>query len=211
MTVSREEGAGWNTTLQVRRAVNGDRDSLGAVVTRLSPVLTAVAEYRLGKALRAVVEPADLVNEAWLIALPKLGVLEPRDGRITPVLLRFLTTTINHRINSYLRRQITRSAGTANVMVADAVDPTANGVVTRAVRNETQAIVRSCLDELRSGDREIVLLRGIEQNASRTVATLLGLSVAAVDQRYSRALKRLRRVLPDSVFAELDPEASDSR
>lgn len=51
--------------------------------------------------------------------------------------------------------------------------------------------------------REVLVLRGIEQEPTRTVAVILEITPAAVDQRYSRALKRLRELMPDSVFAEL--------
>lgn len=45
-----------------------------------------------------------------------------------------------------------------------------------------------------------VVLRDL---SDRRVATRLGLSLDGVCKRYSRALQRLRAVLPDSVFGEL--------
>ena len=48
----------------------------------------------------------------------------------------------------------------------------------------------------------IILIRLIL--ATLTIAVLLGIAPAAVDQRYSRALRRLRERLPESVFWELD-------
>lgn len=206
------EGPDWDTTFHVRRAALGDADSLGSVVARLSPLLLATAEYRLGPRLRTQVDPEDLVNDAWLVLLPKLDSLTERGGRITPVLLKFLSTTINYRINNLLRRRL---AGTSTPL-RDRESPSrvtseASGAITRAVRHETQQTVRACLDELRPGDREIILLRGIEQNSSKTTAMLLGLTVEAVDKRYSRALQRLRGRLPESVFTELDEPNPDCR
>jgi RNA polymerase sigma-70 factor (ECF subfamily) len=194
----------WDTTFHVRRATAGDPQSLDAVIARLSPVLMAVAEYRLGPGMRLQADPEDLVNEAWLVTLPRLDGLEERDGRITPVLLRFLTTTINNLISNLLRRQIRgRGRGSTTAPPESRVPSDMSGAVTRAMRHEAQATVRKCIDELASRDREIVLLRGIEQNSSKTVATLLDLTVATVDKRYSRALARLRQRLPESVFDEL--------
>lgn len=207
----------WHTTYLVQRARNGDAASLDEMVARLSPLLLAIAEYRLGPGLRVDVDPEDIVNEAWLITLPRLGELRERDGRITPVLLKFLTTTISNLISNLLRRRIvgrpdgTRgTAGTGGSESASRVPAEASGAITRAMRNETREAVRAAIDELPEQDREILLLRGIEQNSSRTVATLLGLSVAAVDKRYSRAVARLRQRLPESVFWELDePQVDD--
>lgn len=198
------EHVGLDTTFHVRRAALGNTDSLGSVVARLSPLLMAAAEYRLGPALRADVDPEDLVNDAWLVALPKLGTLQERDGRLTPVLLKYLMTTINYRINNLLRRRIaghdTRLQDRESLA---GVPSDASGAITQAVRHEAADTIRTCLDELRPQEREIILLRGIEQNSSKTVAMLLDLTVEAVDQRFSRALKRLRQRLPESVFGEL--------
>jgi RNA polymerase sigma-70 factor, ECF subfamily len=195
------------TTMYVRRAVTGDMQSLGCVVARLSPLLLHIAAYRLGPTLRTHVEPEDLVNEAWVIALPKLAELGDRDGRITPVLLKFLTTTMNFRINQMLRKQLgdpTRQIRTEPV--TSEIPSEASGVITKAVRHEQEDEVRARLDELDASDREIILLRGIEQNPSKAVAVMLGLTPNAVDQRYSRALKRLQRKLPRSVFWELESQ-----
>lgn len=199
-----DQPPGWETTLLARRAAGGDRDSLGALVARLSPLVRAAAEYRLARTGQMPLDAEDLVNDAWLVALPKLGSLRERDGRITPVLLKFLTTTINYRINNLLRRRVSGQPAPIESQTAAPVPSDASGAITQAVRHETREIVRRTLDELGDSDREIILLRGIEQNASKTVATLLGLTPAAVDKRYSRALQRLRERLPDSVFAELD-------
>lgn len=201
----------WHTTYLVRRARTGDSASLDTVVGRLTPLLLAVADYRLGPALRAEVDPEDVVNEAWLVTLPRLAELGERDGRVTPVLLKFLTTTIDNLISNRLRRRIAgRTAATGSGESVSRVPTDASGAITRAMRDETREAVRACIDELAEQDREILLLRGIEQNSSRTVATLLGLTVAAVDKRYSRAVARLRQRLPESVFWELDePEPGD--
>jgi RNA polymerase sigma factor (sigma-70 family) len=71
------------------------------------------------------------------------------------------------------------------------------------VRRETQCLVHACIDELNQNDREIVILRGVEQLPNQTVATILDLTPQAVAMRYRRALERLRDRLPGSVFDEL--------
>ena len=188
------------TTMHVQGAVRGDADSLSWVIERLSPLLLAYAEYRVGTRLRRQVEPQDLVNEAWVVALPRLATLTPRDGRMTPVLLRFLTTTIMRRIARWTRRK-----GGVLPPLEDEVrgDEDAPGIPTRVHVSDIRDRVLRCLDELRAPDREIILLRGIEQRPAREIAGLLGISEAAAFQRYSRALKRLRAALPESVFDEL--------
>ena len=53
-------------------------------------------------------------------------------------------------------------------------------------------------------DREIILLRGIEELSTKSVAMLLELSPDAVYKRYRRALQKLRARLPGSVFDEIE-------
>lgn len=197
------------TSMHVRRAVGGDGDSLAWLVGRLSPLLVMQASYRLGQRLRRVYEPEDLVHEAWLAALPKLGGLRERDGRLTPVLLRFLSTALLFKINNLIRKHarrgpITMSAeGTGTL---DEVPDPRSGIVTMAMRREVQNTVRACIDKLDAKDREILLLRGIEQQANNTVAVILQMKPQTVAMRYKRALEKLRALLPHSVFDELEDE-----
>ena len=77
------------------------------------------------------------------------------------------------------------------------------GVVTRAVAAECKGEVLGALEQLEPLDRQIVVLRGIEQSANQTVAALLGMAPDTVSHRYRRALVKLRTLLRDSAFAEL--------
>jgi len=206
------------TSLHVRRAADGDPESLGWVVMRLSPLLLAQAAYRLGPVLRSLYDAEDLVNDAWLVALPQLGELPAREGRYTPVLLRFLSTTLLHRINNLARKHIRTGVlerprpGVARSDLTEAEDPLEqvaaeqSGVITQAVKHEVRGAITACLAELEARDREILILRGIEQHPNQTVAGVLGITPQAVAMRYRRALDRLRARLPRSVFDEM-PEA----
>ncbi|MBK8096210.1 MAG: sigma-70 family RNA polymerase sigma factor [Planctomycetes bacterium] len=194
------------TTLHVHRAVRGDSQSLAWLVERLSPLLLAQASWRLGSTLRAHCEPADLVQEAWLVLLPRLSGLAPHDGRMTPVLLSFLTTTILNRVHNLLRRHARRllhtPASDEGTSPSQVQDPR-SGVIAAATRAEVACRVRSALELLEPADREIILMRGIEQQAPEEVAAQLSLSRGTLSKRYRRALAKLRERLPDSVFHEL--------
>jgi RNA polymerase sigma-70 factor (ECF subfamily) len=190
------------TTLHVRQAMRGDPASREWLVARLTPLLAAQARWRLGPVLRRHCEPDDLVQDAWLTVLPRLGELPPRDGRYTPVLLRFLATTILNRVNNLARKQLRGSLGGAETPLHGlALDR--SGVLTAAMRNEERSRVLEAIDGLEERDREILLLRGVEQRTNAVVAELLGIRPEAAVMRYSRALRRLRELLPGSVFSEL--------
>jgi RNA polymerase sigma-70 factor (ECF subfamily) len=195
------------TTMHVARAVGGDAASLEWLVQRLSPLLRSHAAYRLGSVLRRHYDPDDLVNDAWLAALPKLQELVGGDRqRRTPILLKYLSSTVAYRIQSLARRHGRQVELPPD---GDGDDPAArlqhpqSGVVTRALRAERHDLVQQCLAELEPRDREIVLLRGIEQLSTTATAALLGIGAEAAAKRYQRALAKLRARLPDSVFDEL--------
>ncbi len=198
------------TSLHVHRAVAGDEDSTSWLVERLNPLLVAQARWRLGPDLMRVCDPADLVHEAWLVLLPRLDSLPPRDGRMTPVLLSFLSTTILRKAQNLLRREARRRMQTgvgaaSNDVPFDLAGP-ASEVVGSVVRREAAGSVHEALEELDEKDREILLLRGIEQHDMDHLVATLGLGREAIYKRYSRALARLRERLPDSVFDELADE-----
>ncbi len=193
------------TTLHVQRARAGDADSLAWMVARFSPLLLAQARYRLGPRLAARVDPEDVVQDVWATALPRLGGLALRDGRATPVLLRFLSTTLLHRVNNLLRRAATAAAVTGPLDEEGAQPATGTaGPATRVADREAARRVLRAIDELGERDRELVVLRGIEQLDNDVVARQLDISANAASQGYRRALDRLRARLPESAFADLE-------
>jgi len=209
------------TSLHVRRALDGDSSSLEWVISRLSPVLLAQARYRLNPKLRRHVDPEDLVNEVWMIALPRLAEFDVAGPRYTPALLRFLSITLLNRINNLFQKFIKGKP----LALAGSDDPNRSsffgagasggsgelaaehtGVVTRVVKDEAHGLVLDCIEELDPDDREVIILRGVEQNPNKEVALLLDLEPNTVAVRYKRALERLRKRLPESVFDELPEE-----
>ena len=192
-----------DTTVLLQAAVDGDGASLGWLVAHLSPLLVAQARWRLQGTLARAVEPEDLVQDAWLVALPRLRELVPRAGRRTPVLLRFLATTIVHRVNNLARELLRRGPVGAPSVGPEASPDPHTGVVTAAVRAEQRRQLLATIDALEPIDREVLLLRGVEQRSQATTAELLGIRGDAVAMRFARALDRLRAQLPASLCDDL--------
>lgn len=198
------------TSLHIARATKGEPASRAWIVERFTPVLLAQARYRLRGPLAQTCDAFDLVQDVWAITLPRLPDLRSRDGRWTPVVLKFLSTTLLRQINHLLRKQIANRARGAPTPAGDeqpriaAVPADVTGVVTRLDRNAAADALHRALDALPDDEREAVLLRGIEQLSNREVARTLGVADHVVTRRYQRALARLREELPDSVFCEID-------
>jgi RNA polymerase sigma factor (sigma-70 family) len=204
------------TSLHVGRARQGDSESLSWVIERFSPLLLASARYRLRGELLRVCDPEDLVQEVWMVAIGRLGDLRPRDGRYTPVLLKFLTTTLLGKLSNLFQKHVRgkpkrleprddRDADRGAAGIEQVASPW-TGVITRVLRREVEDAVASSLASLAPADLEIVLLRGIEQHSYKEIAAIIGGEPKSLVVRYGRALEKLRQRLPESVFAELIDE-----
>lgn len=76
------------------------------------------------------------------------------------------------------------------------------------LRNEEDREVIVALSRLSRRDQEIVQLAMWEELSASDIATVLGISRAAVDQRFTRAKKRLARQLEgDRLFARSATQA----
>jgi RNA polymerase sigma-70 factor (ECF subfamily) len=108
-----------------------------------------------------------------------------------------------HRRHRAQRRDVTReqSPGAGGLNETSSLDLAARLVdseltpAAQAIRQELQRRFSAALDELRDDDREIVVMRHVEQMGNSEVAEALGLTPAAAGMRYLRALRRLKEVL----------------
>lgn len=184
---------------RLRRARGGDDESLSWICSRFSPWLECQAALRLGP-LTGRIDPADIAQEVWRIVLPRLGDLQANAAGMTPVLVRFLSTTLVHVSNNLLRKVLRGEEPRSSM---DGFDPE----TTRRVRNasgvaradEDARLLRDAIAKLDDDAREAVILRGLEQIPNATAAERLGVTPNTLSQRYRRALERLAEVLPDEL------------
>jgi RNA polymerase sigma factor (sigma-70 family) len=202
------------TSLHIRRAGDGEEASLAWVVARFTPFLKAQAEYRLRGPLRRFCDPADLVDDVWATVIPRFPDIRSRDGHWTPVLLRFLGTTLLHKVNHLLshyarstklagRRSGRHPSGRSRV---ERVPDRVTSAMTRAMRAEAYQLLHDAIEKLEAHEREILVLRGIEQLPHAEIASLLGAPVSTVAMRYHRTLEKLRASLAGSILEELPGE-----
>lgn len=194
------------TTVHVRGAIAGDAAETEWVVRRFSPLLLAQARYRMGP-LRDLYEPDDIVASLWASILPKLSEVPLPGERATPVFVRYLSTALLFEINNLLRKRVAASLRGEDTQRADLLGSLCEqtpGPVSQAVALETRGQVLAAIDALDDADREILILRGIEQLENAEAASRLGLEPNTAAQRYRRALLRLRERLPGSVFEDFE-------
>ena len=192
----------------VIRARTGNEESLTWLVLHFSPLLQAQAQYRLRGSLAHACDPDDLVDETWAVVLPKLGELHGEPHRLGHVLLKFLSHTLLHKILALRQRQQRRPGRQVALRppessLASPLDGLTgkSGPASGILRDrEAQEALHHAIDSLNVKDREVVVLRGLEQRSNDEVASFLGMTPAGATQRYQRALERLRRRLPGSAF-----------
>lgn len=190
------------TTVQVARARRGDVASVESLVRRFTPVLRTQAAYRL-RALGQEVDPEDLIQDVWVATLPRLPELTPRDGRVTPVLVKFLAATLRHKVYQILDARVRMRRVEPDTREWSGLADTTLATLDRVVREERDAAVHGALDTLSPDERELVVLRGIEQNSYDAIADVLHTDRARLRMRYLRALDKVRGRLLGSVFAEI--------
>ena len=199
-----------NTSIHVVRAIAGDHDSVGWLITHFRGLVEAQVRMRLrGHGRPQDVE--DLAADVWVIALQRLPDLLPRGQRHAPVLVRFLGTTVLGVCNNFLRSHARQAghlprAAAADGTAADPLDQLAErtrGVVSRVLQREHGSLVDRCLRELPADKRDVLVLRLMEHRDNREIGALLGLPPNTVAVRYRRALEELRARLPRPLYAEL--------
>ena len=105
--------------------------------------------------------------DTWVRSLPRLKDLEARNGRITPVIMRFLSTTLLNRYNTLLQKHLLGKPA----VVAIGEDASRNSgladsithALGRVQRNERAEALYAAIEQLSEVDQEIIYRRGIEQ------------------------------------------------
>lgn len=197
------------TTEHVRAACLGVTSSIGWLVERFSPVLHARALQHLQRLAGGMDAVDDILQEVWAIALLKLPKLESRDGRMTPVLVRFLVTTMTNLVLNWMRA---RAAATKRSRPIDdpqtlesLADATRTAIRSAVVREHVDMLMQA-LANLPSDEREIVLMHGIDGLDYGACSTRLSASAGALRMRHHRAMARLRAALPLALLDGFDPE-----
>ncbi len=204
------------TSIQLaRRAQQGEREALNRLLERYQDRLQRIVRIRLGARLGQCVDPVDIVQETFLVAVRKLGELELRNHAS---ILQWLATIAEHKIHDardyhFAQRRDRRreqplargpradsSAGSVQFPAAD----TAPG--TRAWKNEIRQIMDDAMVELPDDYREVILLHDYSGADWDHIHQLLGReSKHACQELHRRAWIRLRRIVMGRLGSERGP------
>jgi RNA polymerase sigma-70 factor (ECF subfamily) len=188
------------------RAWHGDPAARQLLLTRHRARLRQMIAVRLDRRVAARVDPSDVVQEALAEADRKLDdYLRERPLPFYPWLRRLAwerLVKLHRRHITADRRSVRHEAAgplpdeSALELARRLVNPGASPSSV-AVRREMQGRVQAALAELPWRDREVLVLRYLEQLSTAEVAAVLDITPGAVKLRHLRALERLRGLLGD--------------
>jgi RNA polymerase sigma-70 factor (ECF subfamily) len=190
----------------LNRAGHGDGEARQRLLTRHRDRLRQMISVRLDRRLAARVDPSDIIQEALADAARGLDeYLRDRPVPFYPWLRRFAwerLVEVNRRHLQARRRSVARE----EPLYLHLPDQSARALIDhllckgtspsgRLMSQELREKVQAALDRLEPRDREILVLRYLEQLSTAECAAALGIGVGAVKMRHLRALQRLRAEL----------------
>jgi RNA polymerase sigma-70 factor (ECF subfamily) len=192
----------------LRRAGDGDAAARAELLHRYRARLRRMIALRMDRRVAARVDASDIVQDTLNNAYSRLPeyfadpqlAFYPWLRRIAwDRLLDIYRTHIDAEKRSVLKEHPWTPnlndetvAELAQSIVASSINPGR-----RAMLDEMQARTKAALMELKPHDREILVLRYLEQLEVEEIASVLEISQTAVTSRHIRALQRLRRLLGD--------------
>jgi RNA polymerase sigma-70 factor, ECF subfamily len=190
-------------------ARSGDEGALAVLVERHRQRLERMVWLRMDRRLQGRVDPADVVQEAYLAVRGKFAqyVAEPRLTFFLWLRLEVGQKLVEvHRF--HLKTQM-RDAGqevslhrgalpqVTSLSLAEHLLGKLTSASHAAMRAELKLKVEEALNSMAPHDREVLILRHFEELSIAEAAEVLGIKPSAAGNRYMRALKRLKDVFEE--------------
>jgi RNA polymerase sigma-70 factor (ECF subfamily) len=202
-----------DTNELVEQARGGDREARQQLLARHRQRLRQMVALRMDRRLLARVDPSDVVQEALTDAAQELSdYLRRRPLPFYPWLRQLAWDRLIelHRRHLHARkRSVSREdpeflalPDESAVQLAQRLFAPGSSPSERLVRDELRGRVQAALSELSPRDREVIVLRHLEQLSTQDTAAVLGITVGAVKTRHLRALERLRGFLGEDFAKE---------
>lgn len=201
---------GDETDTLLRRAGEGDADAQSELLDRYRGQLRRMIAIRLDRRVAARADPSDIVQETMRDAYRRLPeyLAEPHLA-LYPWLRRIACDRLADAHRKHIaaeQRSVLREQPRLLELNDESVCELAHGIVAgslapsqQAMQDELQARLEAALLELKAHDREILVLRYLEQLGVSEIAQVLDISETAVTSRHLRALQRLRSLLGKDV------------
>jgi RNA polymerase sigma-70 factor (ECF subfamily) len=190
----------------VRRIRGGDQTALATIFDRHRGRLEKMVRLRLDCRLQGRIDPADVLQEAFVDASNRLVDYASNPDFPVFLWLRFLTSQRLHMLHRQHFgptrnpvREVSLHSGALPQADSMSLAQQLLGRLTTpsqgAIRLEMQLRVQDALNAMDPIDREVLALRHFEELTNKETAAVLGLQQTAASNRYVRALRRLKEIL----------------
>jgi RNA polymerase sigma-70 factor (ECF subfamily) len=176
------------------------------------PKLDKIVRFRMDPAFQARIDPADVLQEAYLQILKRYGELldSPDIHPMVWIRQRVLQTlwdmqrghgrdkrSVHREYPMPLAGSDTTSMTMARWLADDVTSPSQ-----RVLKDEQQQRLQTALESMHEIDREILAMRHFEYLTNLQTAQALGISPTAASNRYVRAAIRLAEIMQDPCSQE---------
>jgi RNA polymerase sigma-70 factor (ECF subfamily) len=202
--VSKADKSG--TDWLVEQASKGDARAREQLMQRHRPRLLQMVSLHLDHRLAARVDPSDVVQEALAAAYPRLDdYLRDRPLPFYAWLRQFAwdcLLQLHRRHIAAGRRSVNREeawqpglSSESALRLSQRLMAPGGSPNSEFIRRELRERLEVALAKLSPNDREILVMRNLEQMTTPEIAAVLGLKESTVRVRHLRALDRLRTLL----------------
>jgi RNA polymerase sigma-70 factor (ECF subfamily) len=192
----------------LQRIKAGDKRAFEDLFAQHRPALRAFVDLRLDPRLRARVDPSDVVQETQMEAFNRLADYLEREPMPFGVWLRktaYERLLKVHRHHDAARRSVRREAAwpeRSSLLLARRLGAGGSSPSKQLADRELARQTRQALARLTNADREILLMRAVEELPYQEIGCLLDIDPAAARKRYGRALLRVQKILSDEGLLE---------
>jgi RNA polymerase sigma-70 factor, ECF subfamily len=188
------------------RVAQGESSAAATLLDHHRQRLRRMVHLRIDPRLAARLDPSDVVQEALGEAHRRLK--EYATHRPIPFypwlrriawdrLLQMRRHHLNAKRRSVMREDVLPLSGKSEILLAERL-AAASSPSEQLVRREMCQRVRRAIAELPDNDREVIVLKHLEELSFQEAAAVLEIGSAAVYSRYYRAIQRLHRLLNEN-------------
>jgi RNA polymerase sigma-70 factor (ECF subfamily) len=190
----------------IERASQGDALARQELLVRHQTRLRQMIAVRMDSRLSARLDPSDVVQEVFADACRKLDeYLQKRPLPFYPWLRQLAWERLVKLHQRHIRaqkRSTTREqrfemalSDQSALVLANRLLAPGSSPSRQAMREDLRHRVHVALAQLAERDREVLVMRYLEQLSTREIAAVLGIAEGTVKTRHLRALQRLRGLL----------------
>jgi RNA polymerase sigma-70 factor (ECF subfamily) len=180
------------TTALLKDAKAGSAGALNELFERWAGRLLAVIRLRMGRGLRARTESRDVLQACLLKAFQNIARFEKSDRQSLMAWLARIAENEIRDLADHHGRQ--RRDAARDVDLADGLEQVADGVrsqVSRVVLNEQMQRIEHALESMDEAQREVIVLRKLEELSFGEIGERLGRSPDACRMLLARAMTTL--------------------